>query len=84
MSVQEKRQHDVSEATHYLRCSHVYNGKSRHSYLMKCLLLGTTTGGKAKVLVFGYRYFADTYDVQRVRYVPMGRLTSIVDAEGKQ
>lgn len=62
------------DATHYLHCTHC-QGRSVKHYKMRCILLGKTKAGKAKVVVFGERNWAGRDDIQRVRYVDMDRLT---------
>lgn len=62
------------EATHHLQCSHC-QGRSVNYYKMRCILLGKTKAGKAKVLVFGERNWRGRDHVQKVRYVDEDRLS---------
>jgi len=44
---------------------------------MKCVKIKDMKGGRAKVLVFGDRYWKDTDHKKRIRYVFKFRLTTI-------
>lgn len=66
----------LENATHNLHCTHCL-GKSVSYYIMKCILLGITKSGKAKVLVFGERNWSGREHIKRVRYVDTYRITAI-------
>lgn len=61
-------QYDVSMATHDLKCCHAI-GRNRSYYLMPCIDLGRVKSGKHKCVVFGDRYWKNSYHIKRVRYV---------------
>jgi len=67
---------DVSQATHYLQCTH-WQGSSVHYFKMKCVLLKEMAAEKSKVLVFGERHWRDREHLKRVRYVDSSRLVTI-------
>ena len=64
----------LGDATHNLHCTHC-QGRSVKYYKMKCVLLGTTKSGKAKVLVFGERNWRGREHIKRVRYVDSDTIT---------
>lgn len=64
----------ITDATHNLQCSHCI-GKSVSYYKMRCVLLGTTKTGMAKVLVFGERNWRGREHIKRVRYVDFERVS---------
>ena len=66
----------LGDATHNLHCSHC-QGRSVSYYKMKCVLIGTTKSGKAKILVFGERNWSGREHVKRVRYVDSDRITEL-------
>ena len=53
--------------SHFLKCTHSLNSRSRIDYLMYCNVLKTMSDGRLKVFVYGKRY----HSVQggRIRYV---------------
>lgn len=65
-----------SDATHLLSCRHCVGSNCR-DYYMRCLFVKDMGDGRAKVIVFGDRYWQNTEHVRRVRYVPKWRLTEI-------
>lgn len=71
--------YDVDDATHWLSCSHCI-GRNTTAYSMRCLPLKNMADGRVKIVVFGERYYHSRNHLQRVRYVPVTRLTSMVDA----
>jgi len=66
----------LGTATHNLHCTHC-QGRSVSYYKMKCVLLGTTKSGKAKILVFGERNWSGREHIKRVRYVDADRITAL-------
>jgi hypothetical protein len=66
----------LGDATHNLNCTH-RQGRSVSHYKMKCILLGTTKSGKAKLLVFGDRNWSGREHIKRVRYVDSDRITAL-------
>lgn len=62
--------------THYLSCAHAI-GRARKNYYMKCILLGTTANGKAKIVVFGDRNWANKEHVKRLKYVEPNRILAL-------
>ena len=45
--------------SHFLKCTHSLNSRSRIDYLMYCNVLKTMSDGRLKVYVFGTRYVND-------------------------
>jgi hypothetical protein len=70
----------ADQATHALACVHA-QGRSRMHYKKKCIKLGETKSGKAKVLVFGFLFWRDTNHVQSIRYVDPERLIALSNAK---
>lgn len=68
----------AENATHWLHCTHVTNGRSRVDYRMPCHVLGVTPRGFLKVRVFGERFWKDRLHKSRVRYVSAGRVSKKV------
>jgi hypothetical protein len=66
----------LGDATHNLHCTHC-QGRSVSHYKMKCILLGITKSGKAKILVFGERHWPGRDHIKRVRYVDEERITEL-------
>lgn len=65
--------YDISMATHILRCRHCI-GQNGFTYYMKCIPLGKTKSGKAKLIVFGNRYWKHKEHIKQVRYVSPWRV----------
>ncbi|MEQ1545987.1 hypothetical protein [Methyloglobulus sp.] len=67
--------HDFSseDATHWLYCQHCFGRGRIKYYRMPCVLLKQINDDRAKVLVFGDRYWAGRDHVKRVRYVGADR-----------
>jgi len=63
--------------THVLSCSHC-TGKNRKNYFMKCDLLGITKSGKAKIMVYGERNWANKEHISHIRYVDQYRINKII------
>ncbi|MCD6346412.1 MAG: hypothetical protein J7L96_03225 [Bacteroidales bacterium] len=61
-------------ATHYLMCRQCVGPKNCHDYMMRCHILKMMPNNRAKILVFGDRYWAGTEHISRVRYVDATRL----------
>ena len=66
----------VGNATHNLHCTHCQGSSVTH-FKMRCILLGKTKSGKAKVLVFGERNWSGREHIKRIRYVDADRLTTL-------
>ena len=67
----------IEDATHVLTLCHAI-GKARRTYISKCILLGMTKGGKARVLKFGYMGFKHQDHKARISYVEPWKLQKIV------
>lgn len=59
----------IENANAYLRCRHCINNKDCFEYYMPCIILKTTKTDKVKVVVFGDRFWENTEDNKRIRYV---------------
>ena len=68
--------YDVSQADHFLKCTHAMPGKNQppYKYKMKCIVLGKTKSGKLKIIVFGYRYWLGRDFKKRISYVSSRRV----------
>ena len=62
-----KEQPDGWNGSHFLKCSHSLNSRSRIDYLMYCNVLKTMSDGRLKVYVYGTRYHS--IEGGRIRYV---------------
>ena len=62
--------------THYIICNHCQGGND-HEYRMECLLLKITKNGKAKILLFGERYWKNREHKRTVKYIDRSRLIKI-------
>ena len=65
----------MEKATHYIECRHCTNTKSCHYYTMECILLKRTKSGRAKILLFGDRYYKR--EKRSIRYIDYNRLIKI-------
>jgi hypothetical protein len=66
----------IQQATHNLRCRHQI-GYYGFNYAMPCIFISRTKRGKAKVVVFGKRAWANNDHIKHLRYVNPYRLTSL-------
>ena len=55
-------------ATHELQCRHAIRSHGK-TYYMRCHVLKTMPDGRLKLRVYGDRYWKDTRDTVKVRYV---------------
>jgi len=67
----------IDAATHFLHCRHCYGLGKEKDYWMPCILLNTVGEDRAKVMVFGDRFWRGREHVKRVRYVEASRLVII-------
>jgi hypothetical protein len=72
---------DISNTTHLLRCRHTQGGNT-YRYFMRChILKSLTKGGKAKVLVWGDRYWDHSDHKSRVIYVAPHRVVTKMETQ---
>lgn len=64
--------------THALKCTHVYNGKSRRTFYVACKVKKYLLDGRCKVEVTHTRY-GDKLDKPSVRYVILSRVIEADD-----
>jgi len=62
------------DATHKLRCSHVFCRNSRVYYCMDCIILKEMSNNRLKILVFGERNRKGHDDKKQIRYVDTFRV----------
>lgn len=62
------------DATHLLRCRHCVGTKHCRTYYMDCIVLGETSNGLLKLLVFGERNWKNKEHIKRVRYMPKNKV----------
>ena len=62
--------------THYLHCRHCV-GLNCVDYDMRCILLKITKNGKAKIILFGERFWRYCKDKKSIRYVDFKKLEKI-------
>lgn len=67
--------YQAKDADHTLMCTHAYNSKSKHYYEMDCIKIKDMPNHRAKIVVFGARFWKDTDHIKRVRYVSKSRIT---------
>ena len=67
---------NVNNATHFLKCRHVI-GHGITSYRMRCHVLKVMADGRVKGRVYGERYWKNTGDTVKVRYVLASRVIPI-------
>ena len=72
------QQIEERDATHWILCVHCCGNRVK-SYKMKCVLLSELNQGKARIIVFGDRYWKDTNHKKRIRYVDTSLLFPIAD-----
>jgi len=63
--------------THMYRCRHSFGSGNGRVYYMQCILIKITKNGKAKILLFGERYWKRENKKRSIRYVSQHRLSKI-------